>query len=287
MSYTSQKVFLTHRKMPVPLVLTTLDKEIGKLLDEKPLIWVNSQPTEEDLDHLLKEGNSRSEFDPRGLRKQMVDELAAKRAVLITRTCPLAKIMAVVYPDQIPRIPWKLFASIFQAFGKKGCRLVWFANPTPRLLPESGESPAAYHMNGGYASRCTPNSIVIYREEEVARVLVHELLHAACTDNIRDPVEIIEAKTETWAELFLLAIIAGGRPRVLQNLWNIQSQWIVDQEDLLKRNHLVLTPADYAWRYTLGRRGVLEGLGCVLPNPRNTCTSLRFTSPSLGDLFTK
>jgi hypothetical protein len=261
----------------LPLVLSTLGRELHT--KDKLPVWVNSQPTDDDLEHLFKEGGSASEFDPRGLRKQMLDDLVAKRAVLITRTCSLAKIMAVVYPEQIPRIPWDLFGSIFQAFGKgvKGWRLVWFANPTPRDLPQKGHVPSAYHVNGGYAKRCTPNSIVIYREEEVARVLIHELLHAACTDKI-DSLEMIEAKTETWAELFLLAIIAKGRPRVLQNLWNIQSQWIVDQEELLKA-YGVRSPCDYAWRYTVGRRHVLESLGCTLPKPKNTCTSLRFTSP--------
>jgi flavin-dependent dehydrogenase len=127
---------------------------------------------------------------------------------------------------------------------------------------------------------------VIYREEEVARVLIHELLHAACTDNMEDPVELIEAKTETWAELFLVAILANAKPRKALSLWKVQSQWIADQEYILIHNYGIISPSDYAWRYTVGRRKVLEGLGIDLPKAKpskqSAELSLRFTNPSLS-----
>jgi hypothetical protein len=271
----------------LPPVLQTVFEEVTQRLQTTPpCVWVHDEPTKEDLDHILKEGSTPSEFDSNNLRKEMLDALRAKRATLLTRTSKYAKVLAVVYPEQEARIPWDLFGKIFQAFGpcarsKGSWRFVWFANPAPRLLPTPQTPVAAEHMNGGYTYPCDPSAIVVYREEEVARVLVHEMLHAACTDSPKDMLEIKEAKTETWAEIFLVAILAAGKPRIFSNLWRIQAQWIADQEAVLMRDHGVRGPEDYAWRYTLGRRFVLEGLGCGLPMPAAAVVSLRFTSPEL------
>jgi hypothetical protein len=251
----------------LPPVLQTVFEEVTQRLQTTPpCVWVHDEPTKEDLDHILKEGSTPSEFDSNNLRKEMLDALRAKRATLLTRTSKYAKVLAIVYPEQEARIPWDLFGKIFQAFGppargKGSWRFVWFANPAPRLLPAPQTPVAAEHLNGGYTYPCDPSAIVIYREEEVARVLVHEMLHA-------------------------------GKPRVFSNLWSIQAQWIADQEAVLMRDHGVRGPEDYAWRYTLGRRFVLEGLGCGLPMSAAGASasaaasadqpiSLRFTSPEL------
>jgi hypothetical protein len=123
---------------------------------------------------------------------------------------------------------------------------------------------------------------VIYREEEVARVLIHELLHAACTDNMEDPVELIEAKTETWAELFLVALCSKGSMTEAQRLWAIQSQWISNQNAKLQKEYGVVGPEDYAWRYTVGRELILRSLKIELPEPKATRSkSSRLTSPEL------
>ena len=248
-------------------------------IDRTHYEWVRDEPTQDDLDHILKE-IAPSPFDLI-LRQEVYDDLKAGKAKLVTKRGPTAKVLAIVYPDT--KIPWDTFGKIFQAFGEsaaKQWRLVWFANKKPRIIP-SGK-PKAFHMNGGYTYACQ-SDIVIYREEEVERVLVHELLHAACTDNMNDPEEIREVLTESWAELFLIAIIATT-PAKAKKLWAIQAQWIVDQETVLKK--FVKTPADYAWRYTVGRRQVLEGLGLRFPQPSQDPAfmlgkSLRFTSSAL------
>ena len=256
-------------------------------IDRTHYEWVRDEPTQDDLDHILKE-IAPSPFDLI-LRQEVYDDLKAGKAKLVTKRGPTAKVLAIVYPDT--KIPWDTFGKIFQAFGEpakaatsgeqaKQWRLVWFANKKPRIIP-SGK-PKAFHMNGGYTYACQ-SDIVIYREEEVERVLVHELLHAACTDNMNDPEEIREVLTESWAELFLIAIIATT-PAKAKKLWAIQAQWIVDQESVLKK--FVKTPADYAWRYTVGRRQVLEGLGLRFPQPSQDPAfmlgkSLRFTSSAL------
>lgn len=285
--------------------------EIGqRLQNAEPFTWVIDEPTEDDMNHIIQQG-APSEFDTLGLRSTMITDLKSKKASIVCKSGPYAKVLAIVYPDT--QIPWKMFSAIFQAFGRpkgfgpptrfgppkgvgpptrfgppkgsrpKPWRIVWFANPSPRLVPRNhlqGEAPGPEHVNGGYTYPCQPDTVVIYREEEVCRVLIHELLHAACTDDMNKPEEEREALTESWAELFLIAVKANGRLREAARLWRIQSQWIADQEALLSRN--VKGPGDYAWRYTIGRRSVLESWGFTLPPPSDTpITSLSFTAKEL------
>ena len=254
-------------------------KTLVARIDRTHYEWVRDEPTQEDLDHILKE-IAPSPFDLI-LRQEVYDDLKAGKAKLVTKRGPTAKVLAIVYPDT--QIPWDTFGKIFQAFGEpnaKQWRLVWFANKKPRIIPNG--KPKAFDMNGGYTYACQ-SDIVIYREEEVERVLVHELLHASCTDDMNKPEEIREVLTESWAELFLIAILAST-PAKAKKLWAIQAQWIIDQESVLKK--YVKTPADYAWRYTVGRREVLEGLGFSFPKPSHDPAfmlgkSLRFTSSAL------
>jgi hypothetical protein len=275
--------------MKFPPMLKTVHEQITKTLKESPkLIWINDQPTKDDLDHIIKEGSEPSEFDPDCLRKEMLDALKNNKAILITRTSRIAKVLVITYTEEESQIPWNLFGEIFTAFGenKPMWRLVWFANPKIRPLPEKSVEVTAKHMNGGYAYPCQPATIVIYRWEEAPRVLIHELLHAACTDSPHDSLEIKEAKTETWAEIFLTAILSRGKPKLFKELWSIQTHWIADQEYVLTHDHGVREPRDYAWRYTLARRFVLKEFGCDLPEASvaardNLAGSMRFTSPSL------
>ena len=281
------------------LVLDTIvDKIQTSAKAKNAFIWVRDEPTEDDLNHLKKEGSEPSEFDTNGLKKQMIQHLAAGKAKLITKSGPYAKVLAVVYPGT--KIPWETFAKIFVAFGRSPSRIpwrvVWFAHPKKReILSEpfaavnanANAEPGPGHVNGGYAYACMPETIVIYREEEVERVLIHELLHASCTDNMNKSQEETEVLTETWAELFLIAVLANGSKRKAHQLWKIQAQWISKQEaSLIKMG--VTSPKSFAWRYTVGRRQVLEGLGIQLPSSPSPSSplqersiSLRFTSPEL------
>lgn len=273
--------------------------------NKKPFEWVRDEPTEEDLRHIQKEGKeSPSIYDELDLRGQMIDELQAGRAVLKTWQGPFAKVLAVVYPDT--KIPWATFGKIFTAFGppREGgapWRIVWFAHPKKREFPsanaegfqsrsnitnERTSQVTPQHINGGYAYACAPETIVIYREEEVERVLIHELLHAACTDNMENPEWLREVLTETWAELFLVAILANGSLRKAKQLWKIQAQWIANQQHVLTTEYGVLTPESFPWRYTVGRASALQNLGIKLPPPSSQprtdlANSLRFTSPYL------
>jgi hypothetical protein len=300
---------MPQRPMPqLPPVLETLVDHVGRRTSGKPLVWVEDQPTEEDLNHVFTEANQPSQFDPLKLRatmfnrlgsahpgKNLMKEVKAGSAKLVCYRCELGKVIAIVEPGT--DVPLEEWGQVFQAFGPHkaagpwrlhpqrlgGWRIVWFANPTPRMFPEDGSAPTPAHMNGGYTYPCRPDTVVVYRKEEATRVLIHELLHASCTDNMANSEAIREALTETWAELFLVALRARGSRRRAATLWRAQSQRIADQEAVLAARG-VLGPGDYAWRYTVGRRPVLKALGIDLPEPNpNPLTqlqgSLAFTCP--------
>ena len=294
--------------MPLPPVLETLVDHVGRRTSGKPLVWVEDQPTEEDLNHVFTEANQPSQFDPLKLRATMFNRLGSAQpgrslmkevkigsARLLCYRCELGKVIAIVEPGTV--VPLEEWGRVFQAFGPHkaakpwrlhpqrlgGWRIVWFANPTPRMFPEDGSAPTPAHLNGGYTYPCRPDTVVIYRKEEATRVLIHELLHAACTDNMADSEPIREALTETWAELFLVALRARGSRRRVATLWRAQAQRIADQEAVLTARG-VLGPGDFAWRYTVGRRPVLTALGIKLPEPSSSPLtqlqgSLAFTCP--------
>lgn len=286
------------RRHPSP-VLETLVDHVGRQIAGKPLVWVVDQPTEDDLNHVMTEATQPSQFDPLQLRstmlarlnaegsaqpgKTLMNQLKAGQTRLVCYRCSMGKVIAIVDPDTV--VPLEEWGRVFQAFGSqpKPWRIVWFANPTPRLFPEDGSAPTPANLNGGYTFPCRPDTVVVYRKEEATRVLIHELLHAACTDDMEISEAIRESLTETWAELFLVALRAHGSQRRAAALWRTQAQRIADQEAELTRRG-VLTPADFAWRYTVGRRHVLADLGINLPEPSpdpltQLQGSLAFTCP--------
>jgi hypothetical protein len=246
-----------------------------------PAKWVRDEPTQEDIQHILKEGYETSKFDPLQLRKQMTEDLQHGLAELVCKRCQYGKLLVIVHPEWKRSIPWQLFGEILRAFSGKQWRIVIFANPSERLYPTDGKEPTSEHINGGYAYPGNPRSVVIYRLEECARVLVHELLHAAGTDTMTNNESLRETLTESWAEVFLIAIQSKGSVRKAAALWKDQSQWIVDQEYRLVQEFGVTSSANYAYRYTVARRHMLEGWGFSFPFIVNPSTSLRFTAPSL------
>ena len=260
--------------------MLVLDTLVAQIKPQRPLTWVIDQPTNADMDHLLKEAMEESRFDTLRLRMAMLEALRATppRAKLLCYRCHLAKILAIV--EDGTEVPLEEWGRIFQAFGpyKIPYRILWFANPTPRLMPAEGK-PTPGDICGGYAYPCQPETIVIYRKEEASRVLLHELLHAACTDDMAKSEPIREALTETWAELFLIAVRAQGHPRTAARLWAVQAQRIADQEAALVERG-VRGSEDFCWRYLVARRLVLNALRIDLPPPRGRAIkSLAFTDP--------
>lgn len=277
-----------------PIVL----HEIIDKMKRSSFAWVRDTPTSDEIEFLKTNALEDSKFDPLQLRKTTYNDLLENRAKLICRRGPFARVIAIVYPNT--KLPWNLYSQIFSSFGapppscvKEGSShwtVYIYANPIKRIFPIEEEAynktigPA--NINGGYAFPNDAKSIVIYREEESERVLIHELLHACGSDDMNHSVEIREAYTETWAELFLVALASNGSHKKGNRLWKIQSQWISDQNFLLYSRFNVKDKSDYPWRYTLARELVLKQFGIHLPSPTNQIVnnSGRFTSPLLLNL---
>lgn len=141
------------------------------------------------------------------------------------------------------------------------------------------------HINGGYTIPCNPRQIVLYRKEEVERVLLHELSHAACLDDMKESLEMREARTEFWAELWLVALFSKGSYARAKLLWKHQAYWIVDQNAILRMVYQVRGPQDYVWRYTVAREIIADQLRISMPVPSITRSrSLRLSSPIFDTL---
>jgi len=266
----------------MPLILDTIVEEVGLRIKNGSFVWVYDEPTMDDLLHIHKEAYTTG-FDVNHLKRAVLDDYTSGKARLVCKSGHLqgpsaklyVKILALVYPDTV--IPWDQLALIFKAVDKSTpFRVVWFASKKERLFPPMGK-PDKGNVNGGYTLPCDTTSIVVYREQEFCRVLIHELLHATCTDTKQDIAEV-EADTEVWAELFWVAILSKGHKRIAARLWAKQAQWISNQEYSLRG----ITQDDYVWRYTLGRRKALQELGIVLPPPDSTTESLSLSVPGLS-----
>lgn len=225
-----------------------------------------------------------SNFDTLNLRSSLWNDLKEGKAELVCKTCENAKVIYIQKGSVEP--PWELWGRIFQWLGPPQTapkwRVFWFPATRKRQYPHSGEEVSPSNINGGYSYPCFSDAIVIYRLEEATRVLVHEILHAACCDPQGASLPIKEATTETWAELMLVALLSEGSEKKALELWKIQSQWIADQNLILRNRFGIQEEKDYAWRYTLGREVILNELKISLPNgiPRKTKSS-RLTSPFL------
>jgi hypothetical protein len=207
---------------------------------------------------------------------------------IICYSCKNARILVAEPKDRPLTVPLERWGRIFQWLGKppggSQWRVFWFPAAAKRVFPPHGHPVNKEHINGGYSMPCRHDTIVVYREEEATRVLIHEILHASCCDPVA-PLPIKEANTETWAELFLVALCSGGSQAEAARLWKIQSQWIADQNYLLTQHHKVLSLNEYAWRYTVGRAQILYSLNIELPKARPPAKGImdsgRFTSPEL------
>ncbi len=171
------------------------------------------------------------------------------------------------------------FARVLGAFPRP-YTIVWFMHGARRQFPVAG-SVGPTHINGGYCMACDPGTIVIYRREDAVRVLIHELQHASCLDNHKDDEEIIEAKTEAWAEI-IYAMLAAVRLGIsAEEAWRIQSGWAAAQNRRLRQQFGVNSPAAYAWRYTVGKEVVWRQLGLPVAEGRARVESLQLGAPQL------
>jgi hypothetical protein len=238
---------------------------------------------------MMKKEAHAEQFDRLGLKREIWDDVTSGRIKLQSRR--LGTLARVVYalPAGVKEPSWDLWARIFQWFGPAASgqpwRVIWYAAATPRTFPAIGQDLGPEHVNGGYTRPCSTDGIIIYRAEEATRVLVHELLHAACLDEVGWSIPLREAQIEVWAELFLIALVAKGRTAAAERLWAKQAQWVADVNWKAETMHGASDLSDYAWRYLKGREVMYARLGVALPPARpevaRAITSLRFTTPAL------
>jgi len=245
--------------------------------------WIIDTVTEDDVAALRKQSEEVSAWDVAQLRLTEWKSLQAGKGFIKAFVSPFGGRVVILGKNVEP--PPNSWIRIFRLLNKdKPIKVLWFLSKEERIAPPIGNPIEACHINGGFTMRCDATSVVIYRKEEATRVLIHELLHASCTDVQTSHVEEIEADTEAWAEVVLAAICAKGEPKVFENLWGFQSQYAVNQAAAMEKYHNVCGPSDYAWRYITGRLKYFKSFGLLLPPPSKyikPMKSLRLTLEKL------
>ncbi len=212
--------------------------------DQKAIQEILQKPSGFDSDSLIRE-----------TLESCVPQVATHGAHKIRLVC-----------KQLP--PLQLWFRIMRIFvGESPACVTYFGHPSKRVTPKKGEPIEPIHINGGYANQCNPQSIVIYREEDATRVLVHELFHATCSDPTGLSLPDLEADTEAWAEVLYCAIDAKGNEAAWKRCLDQQIQFAISQASYLSKHHNVKEKGDYAWRYTTGRLSVWHTLGLLPSNP--------------------
>ncbi len=304
------------------MVLSELVGHVSALLERPlPYEWVDATHTP--VDHMAaaeREAMAADAFDRLHLKRGVWEAWKAGRATLVSKALrhttskvDLARVTCFL-PVGAKEPDWGLWACIFAWFGPaaRGARkgkpwnVIWFAAATPRRFPLVGQDLGPEHVNGGYTRPCSTEGIFIYRAEEVTRVLIHEMLHAACLDEqpgtpgvhishssaARNEsgagwsVPLREAQIEVWAELLLVAIVSRGVHKTALRLWGLQSQWVADTNRKARADHNTRDMDDYAWRYLCGREVMYARHGIALPaadhGRASQMRSVRFTDPALG-----
>lgn len=228
--------------------------------------WIGDSVKPADIAALRNEATKESSWDTGKIRLTLWNKYTSNEGDVRVFSTPRSDRVVVLSETKQPPPPPKSWIRIFRILSPDTpVRILWFASETQRIPPPVGMPIEPQHINGGYTKQCDAQSVVIYRKEEATRVLIHELLHASCTDPDITVLPQIEADTEAWAEVVLTALAAKGRPNVFKELWSEQANYIMKQCKSLMRYHQVRTKSDYAWRYTTGRFERLRQLGLPFP----------------------
>jgi hypothetical protein len=268
------------------LIDTVLDR-IKKEFELPEVVWENAELNKDDLNFLHKECNTPSEFDPTNKRQLMFNNMMSGNAVTVLCKCKYGQVLASFETmEQMAELPWELWGRILRMFyepHRKPFKVFFLANRNLREFPPGSEPIRPENINGGYTYRCNPETIVIYRAEDATRVLIHELQHSCCLDKPENCVDIIEAETEAWAELFYVAILSQGKKYMFNDLLKRQSEWIIKQNVKVKKHMTDPNSMEFPWRYTIGKEDVWRRWGILsetnLHPPIKVGDSLRLTYP--------
>lgn len=243
-----------------------------------PPAYLFVKPTKKDLLYIEKNSKLDDPFDTYGMKKESYLAFQKGKAKLIKCVSEYGEILVLSMNDSPFEPQWNTYWRAVRLLSpKKKVRILMFGHPRKRVFPEKGPI-GPEHINGGSAYRCDPRSILIYRKEEATRVLLHELLHASCSDPYYKDTPYIEADTEAWAEILLCGMEAQGDLSLWKILFGKQIAWAKGQTYILEKRYFVKTPESYAWRYTLGRLEVWKMLGIDVDRYKpSNATSLRLT----------
>jgi hypothetical protein len=271
------------------LIDTLLDRISREFLLPEP-VWKEGTMDKYDLQFLNEECNKESEFDPTNKRKRMFEEMINGNKLVVKSNCDYGQVCAVFdSADQMAEMPWGLWGRILRLFSEKSrkpFKVFLLATKSLRKFPPKSKAIIPENINGGYTYRCNPETILIYRAEDATRVLIHELQHSCCLDNVNNGVDLIEAETEAWAELLYIVILSQGRKSPLQHLLNKQSEWMIKQNAKVKKHMAQPTSREFPWRYTIGKEDVWRRWGILKDYNSNmdVGNSLRLTYPPSKEL---
>lgn len=269
------------------LFISTLLDKVQREFTQPEVEWENINLSDKDYKFLSEECNKDSEFDPLNKRKRMFEDMKNGKLLVVASKCKYGQIVALFETmEQMAELPWDLWGRIFRLFSepwRRPFKVFFLASQSLREFPPENEPITPENINGGYTYRCDPETIVIYRAEDATRVLIHELQHSCCLDKPENGVDIVEAETEAWAEIFYIAIISQGKKYMFKDLLQRQSEWMIKQNRKVKKHMSNPNSMEFPWRYTIGKEDVWERWGILRKDEMkpvvNVGNSLRLTYP--------
>lgn len=237
--------------------------------------WKSSKLTQQDKEFIEKESQTKSNFDKENVVNTMWNEYKNTQSIQCTvRESQHGRVIFFHKQNtELNEIPWELWGRIFRACSstKPTSTPISTSHPTiltiptvylfgseaKRYFPPPNQKITEKNINGGYTYPCNLSTIVIYRKEDATRVLIHELLHAYCTDapHNRNDVNIMEAETEAWAELFYCIFLSRGNNHVARLNIRKQAEWMTHQNKNVER-YINKSQREFPWRYTIGKEEV-------------------------------
>lgn len=237
-------------------------------IEEAPK-WFHILPDKNDINVLKNECNTYSIHDPNQIRLNSWLQLKGGHNLLAGFQCDYGKLICILEDsEQIKYIPFELWGRIMRCFMDRSktnelYRIYFIASTTLREMPEGKNIFGPVNINGGYSYPCRHDTILLYRAEDATRVLIHELFHASCSDDMETTVDDREAETEAWAEFFYCAFLSRGTPYILRDLVQRQSQYMNIQNKMIAE-HLgkkAVQERAFPWRYTIGKEDVWKRWG--------------------------
>jgi len=273
------------------LIDTLLDK-VRREFNQKAPEWSVTTVSRDDIQFLDEECTKDSEFDPLNKRKEMYRNMQNGVAVSVAAKCEYGQVLAVFdNSEQLSCVPWDLWGRIFRMYSdkhhNKPFKVYFLANTHLRHFPPGKQPIKPQNINGGYTYRCNRETILIYRAEDATRVLIHELMHSCCLDKPENGVDIVEAETEAWAELVYIALLSRGKRQVFADLLKKQSEWMIKQNEEVKKYMRDPNSMEFPWRYTIGKELVWRRWGVLRENAKGDIklnNSLRLTVPPSNKL---